>query len=913
MSTSFGVDFGQKVDLTASIRNILRNYPEGTAVLKELVQNADDAGASTVIFYLDYRNHSTEKLADHALAPFQGPSLLVYNDAVFTAEDFNSIQRIGDSLKKSSEDSRAKIGRFGIGFNAVYHWTDLPSFISSNCLVMLDPQARFLPNVNPSNPGKMVDWIATPNIITQMPDQFKPYEVEGLNWAKPFKGTLFRLPLRTAAQAKTSLLSKRALSVEDAAKLLKALQVEASAMLLFLKSVIKIEIREWRESAPGVKSQSTVLFNCQVTNSAADMMKKRCLVSEKQQLQAVATNSELAIPADYTLNVQCTTRNLSAPYIEHWEICNQLGGRGASHIASDPDNALLRLIPWAGVAACVSVTYPNASAADGSLVGAHSPDTVSAVRDGLAYCFLPLPVRTGLPVMVNGFFELSSNRRDVWQSGADMTGDGRTRALWNISLMKDLIAPSYARLLLRLRDILGFIRQYQQLWPNIRAAGTPWDEVVRATLALSRDNKLLKVVTAADMADMSSSAHNQKGGGGAAGSPAVSSAGKTNSVFSGFGKKSAEKSDTSQWISCAAAVLLPLGYTLTADSTIAAHNTADAEELTAYLVRAQAPLVLCMEALKITLIETATCTSTATTAYVRSVLRGGSTTNTKPTPAMCKFLLKYCLSDLSFSSGANMIPATATALDGLPLLPLSDNTVTVLRIFSTTQVAAIAEVNSMGFSLSQTVSALSSTNFSTADACDLLASADNQQTAAAKAQVALNSILLLLDEPQLKVFHAAAPVLLNKEFIAPNEVDILSHSSIQKHSNVRSFQAQFIPDLLSFILPAECLRGKRVLQEELQPEIFEKTVQFLKVFWNYAATRGDVMSAIKEGAALVPSVGVKALFPLSRMSNLIVQRKGDVVLEAGMVEILQLLGVQIVDPLALHEVNSSYFCLLPLL
>eukprot|EP01032_Pedospumella_encystans_P002830 gene2830-3324_t len=100
MSASFGVDFGQKVDLTASIRNILRNYPEGTAVLKELVQNADDAGASTVVFYLDYRNHSSAKLADQALEAFQGPSLLVYNDAIFTAEDFNSIQRIGDSLKK---------------------------------------------------------------------------------------------------------------------------------------------------------------------------------------------------------------------------------------------------------------------------------------------------------------------------------------------------------------------------------------------------------------------------------------------------------------------------------------------------------------------------------------------------------------------------------------------------------------------------------------------------------------------------------------------------------------------------------------------------------------------------------------------------------------------------------------------
>ena len=33
-------DFGQKVDLTARIREILLNYPEGTSILKELVQNA---------------------------------------------------------------------------------------------------------------------------------------------------------------------------------------------------------------------------------------------------------------------------------------------------------------------------------------------------------------------------------------------------------------------------------------------------------------------------------------------------------------------------------------------------------------------------------------------------------------------------------------------------------------------------------------------------------------------------------------------------------------------------------------------------------------------------------------------------------------------------------------------------------
>lgn len=31
-------DFGQRVDLTARIREILLNYPEGTSILKEMIQ-----------------------------------------------------------------------------------------------------------------------------------------------------------------------------------------------------------------------------------------------------------------------------------------------------------------------------------------------------------------------------------------------------------------------------------------------------------------------------------------------------------------------------------------------------------------------------------------------------------------------------------------------------------------------------------------------------------------------------------------------------------------------------------------------------------------------------------------------------------------------------------------------------------
>lgn len=52
-------DFGQRVDLTARIREVLLNYPEGTSLLKELLQNADDAGATRVAFVNDRRSFPT--------------------------------------------------------------------------------------------------------------------------------------------------------------------------------------------------------------------------------------------------------------------------------------------------------------------------------------------------------------------------------------------------------------------------------------------------------------------------------------------------------------------------------------------------------------------------------------------------------------------------------------------------------------------------------------------------------------------------------------------------------------------------------------------------------------------------------------------------------------------------------------
>jgi hypothetical protein len=51
---------------------------------------------------------------------------------------------------------------------------------------------------------------------------------------------------------------------------------------------------------------------------------------------------------------------------------------------------------------------------------------------GRAFCRLPLPVETGLP--------LSFNRRDICY-GDDMSGDGRLRSQWNKLLLEGWITP----------------------------------------------------------------------------------------------------------------------------------------------------------------------------------------------------------------------------------------------------------------------------------------------------------------------------------------------------------------------------------------------------------------------------------------------------------------------------------------
>lgn len=95
--------------------NLQDRYDSGFPILKELLQNADDAGARR--FRLDAW-YGWPK-ADNPL--LRGPGLLVVNDGGFRQKDRNDILSFGVSGKATDH---ATIGKFGLGQKAAFHLCD---------------------------------------------------------------------------------------------------------------------------------------------------------------------------------------------------------------------------------------------------------------------------------------------------------------------------------------------------------------------------------------------------------------------------------------------------------------------------------------------------------------------------------------------------------------------------------------------------------------------------------------------------------------------------------------------------------------------------------------------------------------------------------------------------------------------
>ena len=490
---SIGEEFGQEEKLTTRLNRLLEDYKDGLAVLKELVQNADDAGATEVKFLYDERTNKDAMtwLIDEGMKKCQGSALWVYNDAIFTDEDFVNITKLNEATKVHNTE---KIGRFGLGFNAVYNLTDVPMFVSKNYFVILDPNTFHLGTAikNPRKPGIKIDLNKDVRNLQTFSNQFKPFNgIFGCDLSldkedNSYDGTLFRFPLRTREQAAVSEIRDKCYDDHEMRKLLEMFLKKADTVLLFTQNVLRVGMYFLPKSS-GQNPQPLLMF--QVTKSLAQggilrelslpialpdtshklSAEQKKLMVQSNFLQASSkvkrlSKSKTAKQSEFPessiiIDVECFLTQFGASFFqkekppgrkrESWLIVSSMGcGESMEFSESDPS-----LLPSGGVAAQLFTldckTFLPIPA-----------------KSGTVFCYLPLPIHSGLPVYINGAFAVDSNRRRLQgKLEDDKTCNGEK---WNNVLMTDSISTAYLFLLEDLKKIVPKDGCYvfHSLWPR---------------------------------------------------------------------------------------------------------------------------------------------------------------------------------------------------------------------------------------------------------------------------------------------------------------------------------------------------------------------------------------------------------------------------------------------------------------
>ncbi len=131
---------------------------------------------------------------------------------------------------------------FSHGFSIlVFHWTDVPSIVSGDHLVMFDPHAKYVPGATDNSRGIKIRFTGT-ELANQFPDQMNTYCIFGNDMKKCFDGTLFRFPFRNTTTASKSEISKKQYN-EDAniSELIENFKKVVSKVILFLRHVQRVE------------------------------------------------------------------------------------------------------------------------------------------------------------------------------------------------------------------------------------------------------------------------------------------------------------------------------------------------------------------------------------------------------------------------------------------------------------------------------------------------------------------------------------------------------------------------------------------------------------------------------------------------------------------------------------------------
>ena len=439
-----GTDFGQVENLVDRLNSILEKYSDDAAIVREFVQNADDAQASELLFVLDHRDNFPDQTLFKDSKQWKElqkvPALCIFNNRPFSEKDLQGICQLGRGGKSFSSET---IGRFGIGFNVAYHLTDCPMFIIYNSasiptdFCVFDPLCYYLPESRKKPTGRR--WKITNDHINQFPDQFQPFLHDMLSDFRALAPqclkdlshgyVVFRLPLvrkQCDSDNMRVLCKGKSKSLTVIQNIFVDLQSTANEILLFLSHVQSISYFEIFSAGDCFHHFTSVVKNiCTMTSPREGIYQLAATCVETVKGQDGRRDSNYS-NSKWLLHRQVGFK------IDHSELCLKAGNVG--------------LKPLGGVAAQLECTSQR----------------------GRLFCFLPMLSLSGVPVHLNAHFLVDDSRKHL------TTIKGLEH--WNSTISSDILVPSYVELLLSAREhVTGTqesIKWFYGLFPNLSSTST---------------------------------------------------------------------------------------------------------------------------------------------------------------------------------------------------------------------------------------------------------------------------------------------------------------------------------------------------------------------------------------------------------------------------------------------------------
>ena len=416
--------------------DVYKDAGDGRTLFRELVQNADDAGAGRLRFTV--LEHGWPH-ADNSL--LRGPALLVANDGPFSDKDREALHK---AIGGSKEEDVHKIGMFGIGLKSVFHICEAFLYIGAAQSMwqagVLNPWAGA--GGDPLHPNwdtvgdrdKELLWGAVTDLLGETDN-----------------GLLLWIPLRRAEHLDRGADGHPyglGLHCRGSEELCSWFGRSTPAVLLLAQCRHLQTIDTKRAARPEGLGNSEELM-C-VERQAVEWLKRY--------------RDDSPQPSDHEFEGTIATRESNASKGSEWFVVGieSFGGQGLHDLRSDPNwpqssdwrNGRYALVPRKALAhAAVTVLRPT----DG--------DTGQLGTRLRWAVFLPLnddpaPSSSAIvesdgpspawEIILHGYFWPSQDRKSipgVTDENGDATSDGTMRNRWNRTLCEELLLPLLPRAL----------------------------------------------------------------------------------------------------------------------------------------------------------------------------------------------------------------------------------------------------------------------------------------------------------------------------------------------------------------------------------------------------------------------------------------------------------------------------------